>query len=299
MRFTIGQLAARTGLPVRTIRFWSDSGMVPPVARTESGYRLYDAASLARLELVATLRELGLGLADIHRVLAQETTIGEVAARHVQALDAQMRTLALRRAVLSAVARQQTSTEEITLMNKLARLSAEERGQIIDDFLGEVLETPAEASGMLAQLRDSRPRLPDDPTPEQVDAWVELAELLLDPGFRRGVRALARYTEGRRTGLARVIAQRAGRFGVEPGSAEGAELLHEIMDALPAGTDRVELLTELRIMTEPRAERYWELLGVINGWPPYPSGVPGLEHLRLGMRAHRWVVEAMTAHDLA
>jgi DNA-binding transcriptional MerR regulator len=57
---SIGELARRTGLPVRTIRFWPDIGVLPPAARTGSGRRLYDAACVARLELVATLRELGL-----------------------------------------------------------------------------------------------------------------------------------------------------------------------------------------------------------------------------------------------
>jgi DNA-binding transcriptional MerR regulator len=42
--FTIGQMAERTGLPVRTIRFYSDSGLVPPSTRSGSGYRLYDTA---------------------------------------------------------------------------------------------------------------------------------------------------------------------------------------------------------------------------------------------------------------
>ena len=61
---SIGELARRTGLPVRTIRFWSDAGVLPPAARAEGGRRLYDAACVAQVELVATLRELGLGLAD-------------------------------------------------------------------------------------------------------------------------------------------------------------------------------------------------------------------------------------------
>ena len=55
-RFTIGQLATRTGVPARTIRFWSDAGLVPPAGRSASGYRLYDADAAARLELVAALR---------------------------------------------------------------------------------------------------------------------------------------------------------------------------------------------------------------------------------------------------
>ena len=60
---SIGELARRAGLPVRTIRFWSDTGVLPPAARSASGRRLYDAACVARLELVVTLRDLGLGLA--------------------------------------------------------------------------------------------------------------------------------------------------------------------------------------------------------------------------------------------
>lgn len=100
---SIGKLARRSGLPVRTIRFWFDIGLVPPAARTDSGRRLYDAASAARLELVASLRELGLGLADVRRVLDRQVTVAEVATVHLEALDAQIRTLRLRRAVLAAV----------------------------------------------------------------------------------------------------------------------------------------------------------------------------------------------------
>lgn len=88
---TIGRLADRTGLTVRTLRFWSDEGAVPPVARSASGYRLYDAESVARVELVRTLRELGLGLDEVCRVLSGRTTVAEVAHAHVAALDAQIR----------------------------------------------------------------------------------------------------------------------------------------------------------------------------------------------------------------
>ena len=92
---TIGELASRTGLPVRTIRYWSDIGAVPPAGRSSGGHRLYDAESVARLELVATLRELGLGLDEVRRVLAREATVADVAAAHVAALDAQIRSLRL------------------------------------------------------------------------------------------------------------------------------------------------------------------------------------------------------------
>ena len=56
---SIGELAERTGLSVRTIRFYSDSGVVLPAGRTDAGYRLYGSDALARLALVRTLRDLG------------------------------------------------------------------------------------------------------------------------------------------------------------------------------------------------------------------------------------------------
>ena len=71
----------------------------------------------------------------------RQATVAEVAAAHVGALDAQIRTLRLRRAVLAAVALRKPGPEEMTLMNKLARLSAQERRQIIDgeDTAGDLV----------------------------------------------------------------------------------------------------------------------------------------------------------------
>ncbi|MQY22691.1 MerR family transcriptional regulator [Nocardia macrotermitis] len=69
VRYTIGELAERTGLSARTIRFWSDAGVIPPVGRSAGGYRLYGVEAVGRLELVRTLRELGVGLARVREVL--------------------------------------------------------------------------------------------------------------------------------------------------------------------------------------------------------------------------------------
>jgi DNA-binding transcriptional MerR regulator len=134
----IGELARRAGVPVRTIRFWSDSGVLPPAARTASGRRLYDVACVARLDLVSTLRELGLGLDDVRRVLAGRVSIAEVAALHLNALDAQIRALRLHRAVLMVVVKRAAGNEEMTMMSKLAQMSAAERRRMIDDFTDEV-----------------------------------------------------------------------------------------------------------------------------------------------------------------
>src|SRR3954470_19644252 len=107
--YSIGELARRTGLAVRTIRFYSDSGVVPPTDRSPAGYRLYDLDALARLDLVRTLRDLGVDLATIQRVLEREVSVSEVATAHAEAVDVQIRALRLRRAVLRAVAKRGSS----------------------------------------------------------------------------------------------------------------------------------------------------------------------------------------------
>ena len=65
--YSIGELARRTGLTVKAIRFYSDRGIVPPTDRSPAGYRLYDIDAVARLDLVRTLRDLGLDLPTIRR----------------------------------------------------------------------------------------------------------------------------------------------------------------------------------------------------------------------------------------
>ncbi|MFF9784441.1 TIGR03086 family metal-binding protein [Streptomyces nigrescens] len=190
---TIGELARLTGVPVKTIRSWSDQDLLPPVARTPAGYRLYGPDAPARLEIVRSLRELGIGLTAIRSVLHRERTVAETAEQWADALDAQIRTLRLQSAVLRSVAARGSAAEELPYMTELARLSARERRRIITDFVEDALDgvdAPAYRSGLLA----ATPDLPDDPTPEQIGAWIELAALVREPELRAALRRLAEYS---------------------------------------------------------------------------------------------------------
>lgn len=79
---SIGELSRRTGLTVKTIRFYSDRGIVPPTDRSPAGYRLYGPDVLTRLDLARTLRELGPDLATVRKVLDQEASLSEVTQAH-------------------------------------------------------------------------------------------------------------------------------------------------------------------------------------------------------------------------
>lgn len=147
--------------------------------------------------------------------------------------------------------------------------------------------------------------LPDDPSPEQVNAWVELAELVADEDFRQRVRSmvLAAPAQAARTAQASTQAQaatqaqaetasqaqpdqavaehvgQAAAQGITPGSPEGKAVLDRIVPPGTPAAQRARLLEQLESFTDARVERYWQLLAIINGEPLPPSVVPGFEWL--------------------
>lgn len=300
--YTIGELARRTGLSVRTIRFYADTGVVPPTDRTSAGYRLYDLDALTRLDLVRTLRDLGLDLATIQRVLASEVSVPEVAARHAEALDTQIRTLRLRRAVLRAVAKRGSSPQELELMHRLAQLSEAGRNRIIHTFIDDTFGDLDANPDFVAMMRSATPDLPDDPTPEQVDAWVELAELVADPDFRSAIRRMAEYQATQRAvdpeagaglhgdlvALVREKVTTAVSKGIDPDSPEAQPIVTELTAGYATAfgtTDPAWIIERLETANDPRAERYWQLLATINGWPVPPTLTPVFTWFTQALRA--------------
>ncbi|TDD46360.1 MerR family transcriptional regulator [Nonomuraea terrae] len=277
--YSIGDLARRTGLTVKTIRFYSDEGIVPPADRSPAGYRRYGPDAAARLDLVRTLRDLGLDLATIRRVVNREVPLAQVAAAHAEALRAQIRTLRRRQAVLTAVARRGSTPEEMELMHELAGLSEDERHRLIADFLDAAF-TP---DGPFAGVRGSMtPHLPDDPEPEQVEAWMELAELARDPEFRAVMRRMAGLYAADHAGgglprpdaaaLVRDAVRPALEAGVDPSAPEAAAVVARVCSRY-AGAD---LRARLEAACDARRDRYMELLATVNGWPRPEPLTPAL-----------------------
>ncbi|MFE6982483.1 MerR family transcriptional regulator [Streptomyces griseus] len=303
--YSIGELARRTGLTVKTIRFYSDRGIVAPTDRSPAGYRLYNIDAAARLDLVRTLRELGLDLPTIRKVVDRELSLPEVAAAHAEALAVQIRVLRLRRAVLTAVAERGSTPEETELMHRLAQLSQDERRRLIGDFLDAVfggLDAAPAAPAFAGVMRSMTPELPDNPDAEQVQAWVELAELSMDPDFRAMVRRTVEDTaveQARsdatvpRRDIAATVRDEAGpalTAGVDPASPQADPIVAAFTAhyaRLLGRPDDVELrrllATRLESVNDPRRERYLRLLAVVNGWPAPESLAPVLD----------WSVEAL------
>ena len=65
----IGQLAARTGVTVDTLRYYERLGLLPPPARSASGYREYPDGAVTRVRLIRNAVRLGFPLKDVMRFL--------------------------------------------------------------------------------------------------------------------------------------------------------------------------------------------------------------------------------------
>jgi Cd(II)/Pb(II)-responsive transcriptional regulator len=106
----IGQLAAATDTQVETIRYYEREGLLPPPARSEGNYRVYDNPHVTRLAFIRHCRALDLNLSEIRSLLhvrdAPEAGCGEVNAlvdahidqvgvriRQLQALEGELKAL--------------------------------------------------------------------------------------------------------------------------------------------------------------------------------------------------------------
>ncbi|WP_255104925.1 MULTISPECIES: MerR family transcriptional regulator [unclassified Synechococcus] len=65
----IGEVARRTGLPVKTIRYYCDEGLLQPRTRSAAGYRLFDEENLAELAIIRALRAMDVSIPELARIL--------------------------------------------------------------------------------------------------------------------------------------------------------------------------------------------------------------------------------------
>ena len=65
----IGQLAARAGVSIDTVRYYERSGLLAPQTRLASGYRRYGELQVSRLRFIRRAQELGFSLKDVRQLL--------------------------------------------------------------------------------------------------------------------------------------------------------------------------------------------------------------------------------------
>ncbi|MEV6074738.1 MerR family transcriptional regulator [Streptomyces sp. NPDC052069] len=277
--FGIGDLARLTGVPVRTVRFYCDEGIIDSV-RSTGGHRRFDRAAVERLGLVRRLRRLGLGLPSIRQVLAGERSVAEVVAAERAALDVQAAGLAWRRASLRAV-------EEAGPADRAARLellAAVDNGAAARDaligFWRRATAAPVSEAMLTAFVTMAVPEPPTDPTPSQVVAFAELYALAGDRALTRGLLAMARDNaelvadqDELMSGISEACAL-AGpmvRAGEPPRVGHALDRFVAAHAAVRGGRDtprfRCGLLAHVAADRVPRMRRYWRLVAEAGGSP--------------------------------
>ena len=71
-QYTTGELAKACGVTVRTVQFYDQRGILIPSALTEGGRRLYSEDDLRKMKIICFLRDTGLSLDTIGKLLAEE-----------------------------------------------------------------------------------------------------------------------------------------------------------------------------------------------------------------------------------
>ena len=237
-------------------------------------------------------------------MLSHELSLTEALKLRLAALEAeiaaQRRVAAALRAALRSPALTEADLRRFWTMTKLSRA---ERRSVVERFYEQVSHgTNIDPEWMQQMIEASVPELPDDPTPEQCDAWIELSAILNDPTVIASIRSNAKVTWDNETfdpgawqrESKSIIfkAKQAIAQGVEPTTEVGKALATEWMETSSRLMGREpnrnfkHWLRSLYVQHDPRASRYWELVAIMRGDPPTSS--PNQEWA--------WIVAAMKHH---
>ncbi|MBI0433613.1 helix-turn-helix domain-containing protein [Roseomonas sp. KE0001] len=110
-RWSIGDLARRTGVKATTIRWYEQEGLLPAPARSEGGHRVYGNDHLRRLGFIRHARELGFGMPAVRGLLGLAGRPRDacreahaLALAQIEEIDSRLRRLAALRAELTQMA---------------------------------------------------------------------------------------------------------------------------------------------------------------------------------------------------
>jgi MerR family Zn(II)-responsive transcriptional regulator of zntA len=69
MLFKIGEIAKKTGVTLRTIRYYDELGLIKPSKRSAGNFRLYDENAISIIKLISNLKKLDYTLEEIKNIL--------------------------------------------------------------------------------------------------------------------------------------------------------------------------------------------------------------------------------------
>ncbi|WP_432055890.1 MerR family transcriptional regulator [Streptomyces sp. bgisy022] len=288
--WTIGELAERAGVTVKSVRFYSDGGLLPEAARSGGGHRRYAPEALERLRLIRSLRALDLPLPEVRRVLeagdAADRVLEDAVAGRLRAVGDELRALRWREAALRLV-RECPPAELAGRLRLIGALDTPPSTAPLARFWRAWLPARMPAPAAAAFLDVAVPQPPDEPEPAQVLAFARLHAMTTAPCpvGRQPQPEVHRVTGA--DGAARLYAGLAEAYEIAGPQVRRAREPHpgEALDAYVAAyasayggrdTRQFRRLLAARLAAEPRLTRYWELTAVVRTAPgSAPEPTPG------------------------
>jgi len=114
----IGELSKQTGVSIDTIRYYEQRRLIPPAARTQSGYRQYSNDDVSRLKFIVQAKELGFTLAETGQLFAINSNgrtchqVKAVAQAKAEEIETRIQKLAHMRQTLLTLAEQCEQTAD-------------------------------------------------------------------------------------------------------------------------------------------------------------------------------------------
>ncbi|MFE9903953.1 MerR family transcriptional regulator [Streptomyces achromogenes] len=298
---SIGDLAARARTTVKTIRFYSDQGLLPEAARSSGGHRRYGPDALARLRTIRSLRALDVPVPEIKRVLESADGpepdgggLEAVVARRLDDIGGQLAALRWREAALRAL--QESEPGQLAeRLELIGAVSVPPDTSAIVHYWRRLLPIRLSARLRSAITEAAVPRPPADPTPDEVLAFARvhaLATAATDHCLADHRPVTETHPDLLYDGLheAHRLVEAALRAGRAPGPGEALDC-YAAAYARAAGTRdtpafRRALAARLAAADHPVMRRYWHLAGTL---------IPGLT---LGA-ADAWLRDALAADTAA
>jgi DNA-binding transcriptional MerR regulator len=164
MAWSIAQVAQMSGVTSRTLRHYDEIGLLPPARVGGNGYRYYEEDQLLRLQQVLVLRELGLGLTEIKKIVERHTDpIAALREHHQRLLAERDRLDEVARMVERTIAELQQN-EGKTTMSKISRPE-----NLFEGFDGARYEADARERWPEQWQQTGQPELLASRTPQELE----------------------------------------------------------------------------------------------------------------------------------
>ncbi|MGW1135491.1 helix-turn-helix domain-containing protein [Streptomyces griseoluteus] len=304
--WSIGDLAARAGVTVKTVRFYSDQGLLPETGRSSGGHRRYGPEALGRLRMIRSLRTLDLPVPDVGRALERDDALEALVADRLRELRPQLTSLRWREAALHLLA-DCSPEERARRLELVGAMGLPPDTDVLARFWRRWLFPARLPASLLAGIVDTAVPAPShDPTPAHVLAFGRLRAIVTapcPPGLLDRPPAPKRFDDGFRpavlySGLREAYDLAAPELRAGRAPAGGEALDRFVAAWAEAGGARDSAAFRRRLTgvlaDEPRLDHYWDVVSELAtppGAPPEPT--PGA--------AEAWLREALagTAQDPA